>query len=132
MSKGKRIFLTVVGVAAVVAAFVLVSKLTGGTKNFSEKYEGVNLETEDGEFEREGTYAVYLNDHKDSSKPQGEEIVVDLAAYNKDNAENTEILTDYQGEATVLYQGDGGYTEWQVTVPEAGLYRMYIEYYPVE
>ena len=77
MSKGKRIFLTVVGVAAVVAAFVLVSKLTGGTKNFSEKYEGVNLETEDGQFEREGTYAVYLNDHKDSSKPQGEEIVVD-------------------------------------------------------
>ncbi len=131
MSKGKRIFLTVVGVVAVVAVIILVSKLTGGDNNFSEKYEGANLET-DGEFERTDTYAAYLKNHKDSSKPQGEEIVVDLAKYNKDNAENTEILTDYQGEATVLYQGDGGYTEWQVTVPEAGLYRAYIEYYPVE
>jgi len=131
MSKGKRIFLTVVGVVAVVAAIVLVSKLTAGDNNFSEKYEGANLET-DGEFERTDTYAAYLKTHKGAVRPQGDEIVVDLAKYNKDNAENTEILTDYQGEATVLYQGDGGYTEWQVTVPEEGLYRMYIEYYPVE
>ncbi len=131
MSKGKRIFLTVVGVVAVVAAIVLVSKLTGGDNNFSEKYEGANLET-DGEFERTDTYAAYLKTHEGATRPQGDEIVVDLAKYNKDNAENTEILTDYQGEAAVLYQGDGGYTEWQVTVPEAGLYRAYIEYYPVE
>jgi len=131
MSKGKRIFLTVVGVVAVVAVIVLVSKLTAGDNNFSEKYEGANLETK-GEFKRTGTYTVYLEDHKDSSRPQGEEIVVDLAKYNKDTAENTEILADYQGEASVLYQGDGGYTEWQVTIPEAGMYRAYIEYYPVE
>ena len=131
MSKGKRIFLTVVGVVAVIAVIVVVSKLTGGDNNFSEKYEGANLETK-GDFKRTGTYTVYLEEHKDSSRPQGEEIVVDLAKYNKDNAENTEILTDYQGEASVLYQGDGGYTEWQVTIPEAGLYRAYIEYYPVE
>ena len=63
MSKGKRIFLTVVGVVAVVAAIVLVSKLTGGDKNFSEKYEGTNLETS-GEFEREDTYAAYLKEHE--------------------------------------------------------------------
>ena len=131
MSKGKRIFLTVVGVAAVVAVIVLVSKLTGGDENFSEKYEGANLET-DGEFERTDTYAAYLKTHEGAARPQGDEIVVDLAKFNKDTAENTEILTDYQGEAAVLYQGDGGYTEWQVTIPETGLYRAYIEYYPVE
>ena len=55
--------------------------------------------------------------------PQGEEIPVDLAKYDAATAENTEILTDYQGESTVLYQGEGGYTEWQVTIPEAGMYR---------
>lgn len=131
MSKGKRIFLTVVGVVAVIAVIVVVSKLTGGDKNFSEKYEGANLETS-GDFERTDTYAAYLKSHEGSSKPQGDEIVVDLAKYVTDTAENTQILTDYQGEPTVLYQGDGGYTEWQVTIPEAGLYRAYIEYYPVE
>ena len=131
MSKGKRIFLTVVVMAAIVAAIVLVFSLTGGDENFREKYEGTNLETS-GEFERTDTYAAYLKAHEGSSRPQGEEIVVDLAKYVASTAENTQILTDYQGEPTVLYQGDGGYTEWQVTIPEAGLYRAYIEYYPVE
>ncbi len=132
MSKGKRIFLTVAAVVAVVAVVVLCTTVLGGDdKNFSEKYEGTNLETS-GEFEREDTYAAYLKEHEGSSRPQGEEIVVDLAKYIAGTAENTDILTDYQGEETVLYQGDGGYTEWQINVPEAGLYRAYIEYYPVE
>ena len=131
MSKGKRIFLTVVGVVAVVAVIVLLSTLLGGDKDFSEKYAGANLETS-GEFERTDTYAAYLKNHENASRPQGDEIVVDLAKYVASTAENTEILTDYQGEDVVLYQGDGGYTEWQVTIPEAGLYRAYIEYYPVE
>ena len=97
MSKGKRIFLTVVGIVAVIAVIVLLSKLLGGDDNFSEKYEGTNLET-DGEFERDDTYAVYIKSHEDSARPQGEEIVVDLAKYDQATAENTEILTDYQGK----------------------------------
>ncbi len=131
MSKGKKSFLAVVGVVAVVAVVVLLITLFGDEQNFSEKYEGTNLETS-GEFERTDTYAAYLEEHKDSSRPQGEEIVVDLAKYDTATAENTEILTDYQGEDVVLYQGDNGYTEWKVNIPEAGLYRAYIEYYPVE
>ena len=66
MSKGKRIFLTVVGIVAVIAVIVLLSKLLGGDDNFSEKYEGTNLET-DGEFERDDTYAVYIKSHEDSA-----------------------------------------------------------------
>ncbi len=128
MSKGKRKFLTVVGVVAVIAVFVLVSKLTGGDENFREKYEGANLETS-GEFERTDTYAAYLKGHEGSARPQGEEIVVDLMSWT--NAENTEKKTNYEGEASVLFQDDGGHTEWQVTIPEAGLYRVYIEYFPV-
>ena len=131
MSKGKRIFLTVVGIVAALAVIILLMKVLGGDDNFSEKYEGTNLET-GSEFERDDTYAVYIDAHKDSSRPQGEEIVVDLAKYSTGTAENTEILTDYQGESTVLYQGEGGYTEWTVNIPETGLYRVYIEYYPVE
>ncbi|MDD5901740.1 MAG: ABC transporter substrate-binding protein, partial [Lachnospiraceae bacterium] len=131
MSKGKKRFLTLVGVVAVVALIVVLSKLLGGDDNFSEKYEGTNLEAS-GEFERDDTYAVYLKAHEGSSRPQGDEILVDLARYDTATAENTKILTDYQGEPTVLYQGEGGYTEWKVTIPEAGMYRAYIEYYPVE
>ena len=134
MSKGKRIFLTVAGVVVVIALVVLLTKVFGnGDENFSEKYEGTNLEASgENEFERKDTYAAYLQEHKDSSRPQGEDIEVDLAKYIAETAENTEILTDYQGEATVLYQGDGGYTEWEIDIPEEGMYRAYIEYYPVE
>lgn len=131
MSKGKKRFLTAGVVVAVVAVIVLFFKLIGGDDNFSEKYEGTNLEA-GSEFERDDTYAVYLKAHEGSARPQGEEIVVDLEKYDAATAENTDVLTDYQGEDTVLYQGEGGYTEWQVNVPEAGMYRAYIEYYPVE
>lgn len=131
MSKGKKRFLAAVGVVAVIAVVVILSKLLGGETNYREKYEGTDLEA-GGEFERNDTYEAYLKEHAGAARPQVDDVVVDIANFVKTTAENTEILTDYKGEATVLYQGEGGYTEWQVEVPEAGMYRAYIEYYPVE
>ena len=132
MSKGKRIFLTVAGVVAVIAVIVLVKVLGNKDKSFREKYEGTNLESTAGEFGRDDTYTVYLNAHEDSARPQVDEIVVDVTKYNTSTAKDTEVKTDYEGEAKVLYQGDDGYTEWTVNVPESGMYRVYMEYYPVQ
>lgn len=131
MSKGKKIFLSV---AAVVAVAVIVLIIVFGNKDtsFREKYEGTNLEVTEGEFGRSDTYALYLDAHADAARPQAEEIVVDLTAYNTANAKKTEVKNNYEGEDKVLYQEDSGYTEWQVSVPESGMYRVYIEYYPVE
>ena len=132
MSKGKKIFLTVAGVVAVIAVIVLINKLTDNKDGFSEKYQGTNLETAAGAFEREDTYTAYLAAHKDSPRPQVDEIMVDLAGYDTASAKNTDILTDYEGEEKVLYQGESGFTEWKVNIPETGMYRVYVEYYPVE
>ncbi|MDD6034878.1 MAG: extracellular solute-binding protein [Lachnospiraceae bacterium] len=132
MSKGKKIFLAVAGVVAVIAVIVLINKLTDNKDGFSEKYQGTNLETAEGAFERENTYTAYLAAHKDSPRPQVDEIMVDLAAYDTASAKNTDILTDYEGEEKVLYQGESGFTEWKVNIPETGMYRIYVEYYPVE
>lgn len=132
MSKGKKIFLSVAAVVVVVAVIVLVSVFGNRDSSFREKYEGTNLEVSDGEFGRSDTYALYLNGHADAARPQVEDIDVDLTAYNKDTSKKTEVKTNYEGEEKVLYQEDSGYTEWQITVPESGMYRVYIEYYPVE
>lgn len=131
MSKGKRIFLTVGGVAVVIAVIVLLIKLFGGETDFSEKYAGVDLENATGAFEREGTYASYLEDHKDAPNPQSGDVVVDLTAFTGNSTE-TEIRNDFQGEPKVLFQGEGGYTEWKVNIPETGMYHAYIEYFPVQ
>ena len=132
MSKGKKIFLTVACVVVAIVAIVVLSKVLGKEKNYSEKYAGTNLEKASGAFEREDVYSAYIAKHKDSARPQVDEISVDLYTYNTETAVNTEVLTDYEGEEKVLYQGEGGYTEWEVEIPEEGMYRMYIEYYPVE
>ncbi len=133
MSKGKKRFLTAaVVVVAVIVVVVLLKVLGGGNKSFSEKYEGTNLEVAAGEFGRNDTYAMYMKAHADSPRPQVDEVVVDITAYDAATAKETELKTNYEGEAKVLYQGDDGYTAWKVTVPESGMYRVYMEYYPVQ
>ncbi len=132
MSKGKKIFLTVACVVVAIVAVVALSKVLGKEKNYSEKYAGADLTGESSEFERDDVYTAYLATHVDSARPQVDEISVDLYTYNAETAVNTEVLTDYEGEEKVLYQGEGGFTEWSVEIPEAGMYRLYIEYYPVE
>ncbi len=132
MSKGKKRFLAAAVVVAAIAVIVLIKALVGGDESFREKYEGTDLTSTTGEFGRDNTYTVYSNKHKDSARPQVEEVVVEITDYITATAKDTELMTNYEGEEKVLYQGDDGYTEWQVTVPESGMYRVYMEYYPVE
>lgn len=131
MSKGKKLFLSVAAIAAVIVAIVLVSKLTD-KKDYREKYEGTDLGLGQIELGRGDTYAIYLDSHKNDARPQTDEITVDVTNYVKETAVKTEVKTNFEGEASVLYQDDKSYTEWKVNVPEAGMYRVYMEYYPVE
>lgn len=131
MSKGKKIFLSVAAIVAIVVVIVLVSKLTD-KKNYREKYEGTDLGLGQIELGRGDTYAIYLNDHKTDARPQGSEIAVDVTDYVKSTAVETEVKANFEGEGSVLYQNDKSYTEWKVNIPEAGMYRVYMEYFPVE
>jgi ABC-type glycerol-3-phosphate transport system substrate-binding protein len=78
---------------------------------------------------RDDTYSVYLDKYKDAVRPNNE-IVVDLFDYSA--AENVEKFDEYEGEDKVLISKDDGYVEWTVQIPEAGLYNIYVNYYPVK
>jgi len=131
MSKGKKLFLSVIVIVVVIGAIVAISKLTGKS-DYREKYEGADLGVGQVELGRGDTYTIYLDSHKNDARPQVDDIVVNLADYDKDSALETEVLTNFEGEAQVIYQGEKSYTEWKVTVPQAGMYRVSMEYYPVE
>lgn len=81
------------------------------------------------EISRDNTYSVYLEKHKDASRPD-KEIVVDVTKYSA--AENVETPGDYEGETNVLISKDDGFVEWTVNVPEAGMYNIYFDYYPMK
>lgn len=132
MSKGKKLFLTVAGIVAAIVLVVVFTRLFGNEKGFHKKYEGTDLTVTANEFGRGDTYELYLNQHADKARPQNGELVVDLAAYEASTAKDTKIESNYEGEANVLYQGEEGYTKWEINVPEAGMYRLYMEYYPVQ
>ena len=75
------------------------------------------------------TYKDYLNDHAGSAYP-GNDVSVNITDYTV--GEGVEVFPEYEGEKDVLFTDQDSYVEWQVDVPEAGLYQIYMEYYTVE
>jgi hypothetical protein len=43
-----------------------------------------------------------------------------------------ERLQEYEGQDNVISTTENSYVEWQVQVPETGMYQIYMEYYPVK
>lgn len=78
---------------------------------------------------REDIYGAYLERHKDAKKPDYK-ILVDLKNYS--SAHKVEFHDEYQGKTEVILSGEDGFVEWEVDVPEAGLYNISLDYYPLE
>ena len=116
------------GIIVVVIVFILVSNLTRDV-DFHEKYEGYDLTTDVEGAEREGTYALSLLAHPDGARPS-ESVEVNLTDYV--SGEGVEVQKDYAGEAQVLYTDADSTVTWNVDVPEAGFYNLYLEYMTVE
>lgn len=81
-------------------------------------------------------YSEYLEAHAGAARPQ-QEITVDAGSYScymENDAEVTpEIYSDYEGmTGDALLTTESAYVEYQVDVPESGLYELALEYYPVE
>ena len=78
---------------------------------------------------RRESYQDYLQRHGAASSPDLE-IVIPAAAFSKTDME-PEILADFPGHpGEVLWTDEQGFVEWTVTVPQAGLYSVELEYYP--
>ncbi|MBP3569769.1 MAG: extracellular solute-binding protein [Lachnospiraceae bacterium] len=98
-------------------------------ENFSEKYEGTDLTADVAGATIEGTYEKYQNAHADAAKP-GQDVVVDLFSYIE--GEGVEVTTEYEGADKALYTDTDSKLTWEVNIPEAGVYNLYVEYMTVE
>ncbi len=84
-----------------------------------------------GIIKRENTYDEYISKHKDAKRPSHE---IDIAVENyMDTDMDVKIFNNFEGsEGKCIWTDEQGYITWEVDVPEAGLYSIFIEYFPVE
>ena len=123
----KKLFI-VIGVIAVACVALWLSSLRP-VDNFNDKYAGVDLSMDAEGAMLEGTYTGYQEEHKDAAEPQ-KEVTVDL--YNYTAKDDVEVYNDYMGEEKALYTGVDSEVTWEVDVPEAGFYNLYMEYMTVQ
>lgn len=122
----KAILLT--GIAAAIGTVWTVRSLTA-EKDFHEKYEGQDLTADTTGIQREGTYAQYLRSHENAGHPETE---VEIGLSDLLEQEDAELLEEYQGADSALYTGEESKVTWEVDVPQAGFYRISMEYMTVE
>lgn len=80
---------------------------------------------------KSNSYDNYIESYKNEKLPT-ETIKIKLENFKSDN-EEVEIQNDFNGRSgkTIITQ-DNGYVEWAFNVATAGLYSIYLDYYPVE
>lgn len=115
-------------IVVVIVAFVLVSNYFK-VVDFHDKYEGYDLTTDVEGAEREGTYSLYLLSHPDAGHPS-RNVEIDVTDYSEGEDVTVEQAEGAEGE--VLYTGSNSVVTWNVDVPEAGWYHLYLEYLTVE
>ncbi|MBO4680034.1 MAG: extracellular solute-binding protein [Lachnospiraceae bacterium] len=124
MSKNLKTLTIVLSfVAAIVVLCVLLSMR--GVKNYSDKYEGIDLNKDVVGLERTGTYKGYLKEHADAKEPQ-KTIDVDLYSYEGDG--DISVYTNFHDEAKCLFTDTESVLTYTINVPETGFYNVYMEY----
>jgi len=116
------------GLAVIIIAFFVVKNL-GAVEDFHDKYEGYDLSADVEGAVREGTYTHYIAEHENAGHP-GQSVEVFLPDYIL--GEDVEIYSNFEGVDNALYTGEYSTVTWEVEMPAAGLYNIYIEYRTVE
>lgn len=124
MKSSVKKVIVAVAIVAVIAVIAVLSSLRG-VEDFHEKYEGVDLSRTIEGMEKGGTYAEYLNAHSDANDAT-EGTQVDL--FNYTSTGDVEVRSDYEGVSKALYTGTDSMVTWEVNVPKAGFYNLYMEY----
>jgi ABC-type glycerol-3-phosphate transport system substrate-binding protein len=119
----------IIGILLALVIIVIVLIPRNRVDNYNEKYAGASDLFKDIEgLGRENTYGKYLEKHSDSKYPE-ENIEIKASSYL--TGEEVELYLEFEGEANVVYTSDSSYIEWEVEVPQAGMYQIYMDYYPV-
>lgn len=119
----KKLLITV-GVVVVFVAVCLLMNLRD-VKTYQDKYEGVDLSADTEGAMRQGTYNGYLRAHKGAGCPKAD-AEVDLFDYTSTG--DVSEAENYNGAGKALYTGTKSEVTWNVNVPEAGFYNIFVEY----
>jgi ABC-type glycerol-3-phosphate transport system substrate-binding protein len=122
----KKILIMIVVVLAI-CTICFVKNRTTVKDSYAIKYMDLSAEA-DG-LKREGTYLEYLSKYKGAPHPTKD---IEIEICNYDSGENIEVYQNYEGTDQVLYMGDESTVTWNVDVPEAGFYNVYLEYITIE
>lgn len=127
MKKYSKIVIGTLFVLVIILIFVFSRD---GVKNYREKYAGVTDLHKDIEgIGRDNTYAKYLEKYSDALRPE-ENIDIEVSSYVA--GEDIELYSEFEGMADAVYTSETSYIEWEVEVPQAGMYQIYMDYYPVK
>ena len=127
MKSSVKKVIVAVAVVAVIALIAVLMSLRG-VEDFHDKYAGVDLSTDVEGMEKEGTYAGYLKAHSGAAYST-KDIEVDLFSFNASGDGKVEKVTNYEGAPEALYTETGSFVTWEIEVPEAGFYNLYMEYF---
>lgn len=126
--KKKSFYFILVIILAIIGYSVYV-------KIMNERYEASKQDVVEAAIDtekivgRDDVYTAYLERHKEAIRPDYE-IVVDVKNYSV--AEKSEAYSEYLGKKDVVVSHEGGFVEWEIDIPEAGLYNISLDYYPLE
>ena len=126
----KKSFYFILIIALAIIGYSVYVKIMNDRYEASKEAETVS-EVMDTEkiMGREDIYSVYLERHKDAIRPDYE-ITVDVKNYT--SAELVEVYDEFQGRNGVIMSKEGGFVEWEVDIPKAGLYNISLDYFPIE
>jgi ABC-type glycerol-3-phosphate transport system substrate-binding protein len=83
-------------------------------------------------FVRQNTYSKYIEQYNGAQRPK-EEIIIKGSSYILAEDANVEVLSTFNGRQNVLkWDNETGYVEWEIEVPETGLYNISLTYFPLE
>ncbi|MDD2647792.1 MAG: extracellular solute-binding protein [Eubacteriales bacterium] len=122
--KWLRTLLIFLGVVLLFALWILLS---GGTENYGNKYEGVDLATDVTGIGRRDTYTHYLESYGSLERPT-EGAVVDVLGVSPSAGVEVRAMED---GTQAVYTDVNSVAEWKVTLPKAGLYNIMIDYLTV-
>ena len=121
----KTITIVLIAVVVVIAILIITRKKV---YDFHEKYEGMDLSKDVQGMERKGTYDKYLLSHDNASRPD-KDVEIDLFDYSSEG--DVKVEEDYKG-SKALFTEIGSTVTWEVNVPEAGFYNLFMEYLAAE
>ncbi|MDR2558657.1 MAG: ABC transporter substrate-binding protein, partial [Oscillospiraceae bacterium] len=124
----KKKYITI-GVIAALFVVVLVFILTrGGVGSYYHKYAGYDM-TSPGS-SRGNTYLQFLSSHENTAMPSTG-VSIDIAAFNEETALGVSVIENYEGAGVALVTTEYSFVEYEINVPEAGLYNLRFKYFPI-